>query len=121
MLANDSCTIACEVPVFLSPEEIAYFKANGFFIGLPASTRPITGHIDLVQVRNGLIHLLDYKPNAAAIDPVSQLIVYALAFASRTRLPMKLLKCAWFDEKDYFEFFPLQAVRSRKPFPRRHL
>lgn len=56
-------------------------------------------------------------PNAAAIDPVSQLIVYALAFASRTRLPVKLLKCAWFDEKDYFEYFPLQAVRSRKPDP----
>lgn len=39
--------------------------------------------------------------------------LYALAFASRTRLPLKALKCAWFDEHDYFEFFPLQAVKAR--------
>ena len=66
-----------------------------------------------MQFRNGLIHLLDYRPRACNIDPVNQLVVYALAFASRTRLPLKKLKCAWFDEKDYFEFYPLQAVRAR--------
>jgi hypothetical protein len=111
MLANDSCTIACEVPVYLTADEIAYYKSKGFFVTLPEAARPITGHIDIVQVRNGLIHLLDYKPKARNIDPVNQLLVYALAFASRTRLPIKLLKCAWFDERDYFEFFPLQAVK----------
>lgn len=114
MLANDSCTIACEVPVYLAAEEIAYYKSKGFFLTLPQSDRPITGHIDLVQARNGLIHLLDYKPKARDIDPVNQLVVYALAFASRTKLPVKALKCAWFDEKDYFEFFPLQAVKAKK-------
>ena len=113
MLANDCCTIACEVPVYLTQEEIAYYRSQGFFIGLPELAKPITGHIDLVQVRNGLIHLLDYKPKAATIDPASQLLVYALALASRTRLPVKLFKCAWFDEKDYFEFFPLQAVKAK--------
>lgn len=51
---------------------------------------------------------------ASHINPVNQLVVYALAFASRTRIPVKVLKCAWFDEKDYFEFFPLQAVMARK-------
>src|SRR5437867_8107678 len=30
-------------------------------------------------------------------------IFYALAFASRTRLPLKVFKCAWFDEKDRSE------------------
>jgi transposase-like protein len=114
MLANDACTIACEVPVYLTSEEIAYYKSAGFFVDLPTSAKPITGHIDVVQVRNGLIHLLDYKPKAATIDPVNQLLVYALALASRTRLPVKLFKCAWFDEKDYFEFFPLQAVRAKQ-------
>ena len=115
MLANDSCTIACEVPVYLTAEEIRYYKSKGFFVTLPESPKPITGHIDVVQVRNGLIHLLDYKPNARHIDPANQLVVYALAlaFASRTRLPVKLFKCAWFDEKDYFEFFPLQAVKAK--------
>jgi transposase-like protein len=114
MLANDSSTVACEVPVYLTAEEIAYYKSKGFFVTLPESVKPITGHIDVVQARNGFIHLLDYKPKARQIDPVNQLVVYALAFASRTRLPVKVLKCAWFDEKDYFEFFPLQAVRARR-------
>ena len=110
MLANDSCTIASEVPVYLAGNEIDAYRSRGFFIDLPQVSKPITGHIDVVQVRNGFIHLLDYKPNAATIDPVNQLIVYALALAARTRLPVKTFKCAWFDEKDYFEFFPLQAV-----------
>ncbi len=26
---------------------------------------------------------------------------------------MKVFKCAWFDEKDYFEFFPLPAVKAK--------
>jgi len=115
MLANDSCTVACEVPVYLTAEEIGYYKSKGFFVTLPESPKPVTGHIDVVQVRNGLIHLLDYKPKARQIDPGNQLVVYALAFASRTRLPVKVLKCAWFDEKDYFEFFPLQAIKAKSP------
>jgi len=113
MLANDSSTVACEIPVYLAAEEIAYYKSKGFFVTLPETKKPITGHIDVLQARNGFIHLLDYKPKAREIDPVNQLVVYALAFASRARLPVKVFKCAWFDEKDYFEFFPLQAVRAK--------
>jgi transposase-like protein len=113
MLANDSCTVACEVPVYLTAEEIGYYKSKGFFVALPQSAKPVTGHIDIVQARNGFVHLLDYKPKAREIDPANQLVVYALAFASRTRLPVKVLKCAWFDEKDYFEFFPLQAIKAK--------
>jgi ATP-dependent exoDNAse (exonuclease V) beta subunit len=112
MLANDSVTVACEVPVYLTADEVRYYKSKGFFVTLPETAKPITGHIDVLQARNGFLHLLDYKPNARQIDPVNQLVVYALAFASRARLPVKVLKCAWFDEKDYFEFFPLQAVRA---------
>lgn len=119
MLANDSCTVACEVPVYIDSAEIGYYRSKGFFLALPDSPNPITGHIDIVQARNGFIHLLDYKPKARQINPVNQLVVYALAFASRTRLPVKSLKCAWFDEttNGYFEFFPLQAVRARAAQP----
>jgi transposase-like protein len=113
MLANDSCTVACEVPVYLTAEEIGYYKSKGFFLALPDISKPITGHIDIVQVRNGLIHLLDYKPDARKIDPANQLVIYALAFASRARLPLKAFKCAWFDERDFFEFWPLHAVRAK--------
>jgi hypothetical protein len=63
-----------------------------------------------LQIRNGLIHLLDFKPGAERVNAVNQLTIYALALASRTRLAVKDFKCAWFDEKSYFEFFPLHGV-----------
>jgi hypothetical protein len=43
-----------------------------------------------------------------------QTTIYALALARRTQLPLKMFKCAWFDEKDYFEFYPLQGVYKRR-------
>jgi len=70
----------------------------------------ITGHIDIVQIRNGQIHILDYKPNAAKERPIEQLTIYALALSRLTGLKVFNFKCAWFDEKDYFEFFPLHVV-----------
>jgi len=70
--------------------------------------RVITGHIDFLQVRNGAVHILDYKPDARA--PTSQSrssTIYALAL---TRLVpgLKLfdIKCAWFNDEEYCEFFP---------------
>ncbi len=69
--------------------------------------RAITGHIDFLQVRNGAVHILDYKPDARTNKPIAQLAIYALAL---TRLVpgLKLfdIKCAWFNEEEYCEFFP---------------
>lgn len=42
------------------------------------------------------------------------LAIYALALASRTKLAVRDFKCAWFDEKHYFEFSPLHAVRKKE-------
>jgi hypothetical protein len=39
-----------------------------------------------------------------------QLTIHALALDRRAGLPLKFFKCGWFDERDYFEFFPLQGV-----------
>jgi hypothetical protein len=47
------------VPVYLTADEIRYYKSKGFFVALEESANPITGHIDVVQARNGFIHLLD--------------------------------------------------------------
>ena len=41
----------------------------------------LTGHVDIVQVRNGQIHLLDYKPNAKKEKPIEQLTWYALSLS----------------------------------------
>jgi hypothetical protein len=35
---------------------------------VPGQERTITGHIDFVQVRNGAIHILDYKPTLRPIS-----------------------------------------------------
>jgi len=110
MLINDSVTIATEVPVYLTKRDIIYFKKKGFVFELENYKTPITGHIDILQIRNGLIYILDYKPEAKKVNAVSQLTIYALALASRTKIAVKYFKCAWFDDKNYFEFFPLHAV-----------
>jgi len=70
----------------------------------------ITGHIDLLQIRNGQIHILDYKPNAVKEQPIDQLTIYAMALSRLTGLRLFEFKCAWFDEKDYFEFYPLHVL-----------
>jgi hypothetical protein len=114
MLAIDSVTVAIEVPVYLTPEDIAHMQHElGFAIPLsPEST--LTGHIDLVQIRNGRIHILDYKPNAVRDKPITQLMVYALALSRRTGLRLYDFVCAWFDERHYFEFYPLPVVHKRR-------
>ena len=73
----------------------------------------ITGHIDMLQIRNGNVHILDYKPNAAHERPLEQLTLYALALSRLTGLRVYHFKCAWFDEKDYFEFYPLHVVYKK--------
>jgi len=115
MLINDSVTIAAEIPVYLTNDDIKYFKEKGFQFDFSNCSTPITGHIDLLQIRNGLIYILDYKPDARKERPFEQLMVYALALGSRTKLAIKDFKCAWFDDKNYYEFFPLHMVyKSRK-------
>jgi hypothetical protein len=113
MLLNDSATIAVEVPIYLTPEDFAIFRAQGFTF--PFGNKPITGHIDLLQVRSGYVRILDYKPNAKAEKHmVTQLTIYALALSRRTGIPVKSFSCAWFDKNNYFEFFPLPAVYPKQ-------
>jgi ATP-dependent exoDNAse (exonuclease V) beta subunit len=109
MLLNDSVTMAVEVPVYLTRDDITYYRNRGF--DLDFDTDLITGHIDFLQIRNGFIHILDFKPEARKEKHAHvQLTIYALALARRAGLPLKIFKCGWFDENDYFEFFPLKAV-----------
>jgi len=113
MLANDSTTLATEVPIWLAPADIAVLEQEHGISLLPpgSSAESITGHIDFLQIRNGAVHILDYKPGARADHPIAQLMIYALAL---TRLVpgLKLfdIKCAWFDQEEYCEFFPRTAL-----------
>ena len=86
MLANNSTTIAVEVPIWLHAEDIAAIERRWDIELFPkAATAPserearsITGHIDFLQIRNGAIHILDYKPDATTGKPFAQLTLYAL-------------------------------------------
>jgi len=116
MLINDSVTVATEVPVLLDWEDVGHFK-NQLNFNVPihlAENEIITGHIDILQIRNGMIHILDYKPSAKKEIPIEQLVIYALALSRLTGLRLYHFKCAWFDEDDYFEFYPLHVVYKNK-------
>lgn len=140
MLANDSCTVATEVPVYIRKEDVEHMENELNFkisehsddeaikhnnkssytgtILLKGDKKPkpfpklLTGHIDLVQIRNGQVHLLDYKPNASKERPIEQLTWYALAMSRLTGLRLFNFTCAWFDEKDYYQFYPLHVVKK---------
>jgi len=109
MLLNDSCTLAAEVPVWMSQEELLRYP----FLKDVVSENSLTGHIDLVQVRFGKVYILDYKPDAEKeANAVSQLFVYALALSLRARIKLDDIVCGWFDEKYYFEFSPSESLAS---------
>ena len=42
-------------------------------------------------------------------------MIYALALSRRTGLRLLDFKCAWFDDANYYEFYPLHVVHKRKP------
>ena len=116
MLLNDSVTVATEVPILLDWEDVLYYNNTlGFNVPVKlAENETITGHIDIVQIRNGNIHLLDYKPGAKRVKPVEQLTIYALAMSRLTGIRLYHFKCAWFDKEHYYEFFPLHVVYKKK-------
>ena len=126
MLTNDSTTIAIEIPIWLSEAEITsletehqtslipkiYPAAADREQGAPHIPRTFTGHLDFLQVRNGAVHILDYKPGARTDKPIAQLTLYALALTRRVPcLKLFDIKCAWFDERVYNEFFPRTVLK----------
>ncbi len=104
---NEERPISSVLPV--NPPDLPDSSSPAEITDLP---RLITGHIDLVQIRNGQIHILDYKPRAAKERPIEQLTLYAMALSRLTGLRLFEFKCAWFDETDYFEFYPLHVLHK---------
>jgi len=155
MLCNDSVTVAVEVPVYMDGMDIEHMQDElGFRIPIQlipklgkadnasadiakngtvdaqragsTSAKVITGHIDILQLRNGAVHILDYKPQGMkgkeGSKAFTQLTLYALMLSRLTGLRLYDFKCAWFDENSYYEFFPLHVVyklrdRAKKESP----
>ena len=103
-----SSTVAIEIPIWLTEDEIADLETRyGIELAAGGAPRSITGHIDFLQVRNDAVHILDYKPDARTNKPIAQLAIYALALTMRVPgLKLFDIKCAWFNEDEYNEFFP---------------
>jgi len=110
-------TVATEVPVYMDEMDVEHMQeVLGFKIPFKLD-KVLTGHIDILQIRNGAVHIMDYKPRADAGKQgpvVSQLTLYALMLSRLTGLRLYDFKCAWFDEDNYYEFFPLHAVYEKK-------
>ena len=104
-LINDTATIATEVPVYLYPNELTKSEQKDYGIKLD---EPLSGHIDILQVRWNKIHILDYKPDAKKTDKqtADQLFLYALALSKRINTPISKINSAYFDDKNYFQIQP---------------
>jgi len=107
MLENDTSTIATEVPVYmqLSKSTIPWIKS------IQSKNDYITGHIDLLQYRNGKLYILDYKPGAAKEKPLGQLFVYACCLSKSTGISFARMKLAWFDELIYYEADAMEVYK----------
>jgi ATP-dependent exoDNAse (exonuclease V) beta subunit len=90
MLATDSVTVAVEIPIWLTEADIAALEEQYRIELAPRDgdrPRSITGHLDFLQVRNGAVHILDYKPDARTNTPIAQLTIYALALTRLASSP----------------------------------
>ena len=117
MLANDSVTVAVEIPIWLTATDIDALEVEYGLQLFPNGDAPrvLTGHIDFIQVRNGAVHILDYKPDARTNKPIAQLTLYALALTRLAGLRLFDIKCAWFNEEQYCEFFPRSLLAHAGP------
>ena len=117
MLATGSVTVAVEVPIYLTTDELAEFK------GLPGLNIPLesnvtlTGHIEFLQIRNGAIHIVDYKPGAKSEKPIPQLMTYALALSRRTGLRLFHFVCSWSIKITTINFFRCTSCTSANSRP----
>lgn len=93
-LLNDSKTVCSELPVFIKADET---ELKDFDI-------PLTGHIDLIQVRFNKLYIMDYKSNLKRPEThTSQLLWYREAIHERTSLPKDQIIPAVFNEHGYYE------------------
>ncbi len=93
-LYNDSSTVCTELPVFLNPKETRLFDIE----------TPLTGHIDIIQIRNNNLYIMDYKPNLRHPEQhTSQLTAYKQALHHRTRIPEENIIPCVFNEYSHYE------------------
>jgi hypothetical protein len=100
-LDKDHYSIATEIPLWVEPTEFSDYKI------IFSTMEALTGHIDLLRIKDGKIEVWDYKPMAYNEKYAeTQVFLYALMLSIRTGLPLSLFQCGYFDEIDAFIFNP---------------
>jgi len=112
-LEKDSFTVACEIPVWIGPNEFEDYSK--FFNQMEA----LTGHIDILRLEeNGKIGVWDYKPGAFhEQNAQAQVFLYSFMLAARTGITLENFICGYFDEVDIFYFNPseIKVFNITKP------
>ena len=105
MLENDSSTIGVEVPIWLMPYELELYRS------LFDCEDPLTGHIDVLRIEDGLVWIWDFKPKADKEKYATcQVFFYALMLSERTGIPLDKFRCGYFDENLAYIFKPEKEV-----------
>ncbi|MFT4311504.1 MAG: PD-(D/E)XK nuclease family protein [Candidatus Woesearchaeota archaeon] len=101
MLAYDKSTVAMEVPIWLEEAEMDKFKE------IFKTTKPLSGHIDIIRIEDQKIWIWDFKPNAHREKYAhTQTYFYALMLSKRTKIPLEKFMCGYFDDKKVYTFNP---------------
>lgn len=101
MLSFDNKTLAIEIPLWLTKEELDGFES------LFNSDLSLSGHIDLIRFEEDKIWIWDYKPRARKEKYAStQTYFYALMLSKRAGLPLSDFMCGYFDDVDVYVFDP---------------
>ncbi|TXT63892.1 MAG: hypothetical protein BAJALOKI1v1_650014 [Promethearchaeota archaeon] len=87
ILIKDKKSICIELPIWR--------KINGKYV---------TGHIDLIQITNGSIRIIDYKPEGNFLYSLPQVASYALIFNSRFKY--NNIKCISFNRNESWIYTP---------------
>ena len=87
ILIRDQNSVAIEIPIWK--------KNNKDYI---------TGHIDLIQIENGLVKVIDYKPEGNFLLSLPQVATYGLFIKSMFNLHE--VKCISFNRKEAWEYDP---------------
>ncbi|MFX0046908.1 MAG: hypothetical protein ACFE8G_01955 [Candidatus Hermodarchaeota archaeon] len=87
ILIRDQNAVAIEVPIWKKVEE-----------------NYITGHIDLIQIEDGIIKVIDYKPEGNFLLSLPQVATYGLFIKSIFNLHK--IKCISFNRKKAWEYDP---------------
>ena len=106
MLENDLKTIAVEVPLWLTEEELIPYQSI-------FGKDPLTGHIDVLRFEEDKVWVWDYKPNAINEKfAATQTYFYSVMLSKRSGIPLEKFRCGYFDSAYAFTFNPNEVKFS---------